>query len=46
MAEDETTEGNQSIDYDADQATIDKAKQAAHDEDSKRLAEEHPDKPS
>jgi len=46
MAEDETTEGNQSIDYDADQASIDKAKQEAHDADLKRLAEEHPDKPA
>lgn len=35
----EGTEG--SIDYDAKQADVDKAKQKARDEDAERLAQEH-----
>jgi len=40
MAENETTDENQSIDYGASQAEIDQAKQASHEADRERLAEE------
>jgi hypothetical protein len=45
MPDPNTSEKAQSIDYGGKQADIDKAKQAAHDADSKRLASEHPDHP-
>jgi hypothetical protein len=40
MADDTSTTEGQSIDYTQSQAEIDKAKQAAHDADRERLAEE------
>lgn len=43
MADEKTTEQPTTIDYSGSQAEIDKAKAKAHEQDQKRLTEEHED---